>query len=120
VFAGLTGGYSGNVSFDPKTVFRIDALPTPGDPKTLLGFSGTYYTLTQQWPHRRIRHPTAMQTKGRAISTRTGPVGQKCSPILLFVIGAVIVAGLTALLFLKPTSHLGGKHKIVAPVAQKQ
>jgi hypothetical protein len=48
VFAGLTGGYSGNVSFDSKTVFRIHALPTPGDPKTFLSFSGTYYLLTQQ------------------------------------------------------------------------
>ena len=48
VFAGLTGGYNGNVSLDPRAVFRIDALPTPGDPKTPLSFSGTYYLLTQQ------------------------------------------------------------------------
>ncbi len=48
VFSELTGGFTGNVSLDPKAVFRVDAIATPGDPKTLLSFSGTYYLLTQE------------------------------------------------------------------------
>jgi hypothetical protein len=48
VFSALADGSSSNVAVSPRAVFRIEAVDTPGDPKTLLSFSGTYYLLTQE------------------------------------------------------------------------
>ena len=67
----------------------------------------------------RFRHQRAMQTKAKAC-THPGPVGQKGSPVLLFVAGAIIIACLTAFTLLGPFSHLEDKHRIMIPTAQKQ